>query len=254
MGEAMLVIDTETTGFDTSDEVVEAAAIWIQAEDKLRLGHFSTLIKPRAAKMNVEARAIHHILDHELEKAPALEESGLLEMLAMADIHVGHSAEFDRRLLTQSGVANLPARYICTWRCALHLYPDCPSHKNQVLRYYLDLDVPPVSHYFLPHRALSDAYVTSGLLLRMLETHTIEELVKLSQTPALLKTVKFGKNRGQLWQDQDMGFLAWVLSKKFGEDERYTAKHWLTIKRKEHEERIQAASSQNGNIESQGPG
>ena len=226
----ILVVDTETTGFETTDEMVEVAAVWIQ--ENTRLGHYHSLIRPHVP-VNVEARAVHHITDEELNKAPTLEDSGFSMLLSAADILVAHNVEFDRRMLLQSGVpdAALPSRCVCTWRCALHLYPMAPRHSNQVLRYWLGLNIPKLKYH--PHRALPDALVTSELLLHMLKENTIEHLEELSTKPALLHTVKFGKRRGLKWQEMDTGFLAWVLSREFGIDEKHTARYWLKEKRDE---------------------
>ena len=85
-------------------------------------------------------------------------------------------------------------------RVAKHLWPDAPGYGNQVLRYWLEL---PVDSDCVPHRALGDAQVTAQLLLKELALvdGSVERLLELTETPVLLKTVSFGKHRGQLWKD-----------------------------------------------------
>lgn len=219
----VVVVDTETTGVSEIDQVVELALVTAKS--------WSSLVRP-SCPVSPEARAAHHITDEELADAPTmanlLERRGLPEFAPSSEtVLVAHNAEFDRRVLIQSGVpvSLLPERTICTWRCALHLWPDAPRHSNQVLRYYLDLDVPPLD--MSPHRALPDALVTLALLNRMLLECTMERLVKITAEPALLGVVRFGKYRGTRWQDLESGYLRWILKQDFDEDARHTARHWL---------------------------
>lgn len=234
------VTDTETTGTEQGDQVVEIAICVLGEKTR-----WSSLVKP-SVLVTHEARAAHHITDEELRTAWTMEEilerRGLPEYGHLPEkeacaaepdwrredvVFVAHNAEFDRRMLLQSGVPEdvLPPRTICTWRCALHLFPDAPRHSNQVLRYYLDLVVPKLKAP--PHRAMPDVVVTSALLVRMLEERSAEELLQLTLQPALLSRVNFGKYRGMRWQDLDSGYLSWILGQDFDEDARHTARHWL---------------------------
>jgi exodeoxyribonuclease X len=232
----LIVIDTETTGAEETDQVVEIAMMTFNTRQT-----WDSLIRP-TVPVNVIARAVHHIQDHELEKAPLIADIQFPWQENPEDyILVGHSVDFDIKMLQQSGIKNLPSRFICTWRCARHLFPDAPRHSNQVLRYYLNLPAPPVSTH-PPHRALADVLVTSALLHVMLEQKTIAELLELSVTPVLLQTCTFGaKWRGKPWQEVDEGYLRWLLSCKdppLQEDVQYTARYWLDVKIAEREERI----------------
>jgi exodeoxyribonuclease X len=218
------VIDTETTGLEITDQVVEVAAVELPSWET-----WTTLVVP-GVPISLEARAVHHILDHELREAPTVKGLVIEGLLPWTPEHVMacHNLEFDLRMLLQSGFpeAVLPGRKICTWRCSLHLFPDSPSHSNQVLRYYLDVKVP--HHDGPPHRALPDALVTAAVLSRMLRERTVEELVELTTRPALLSKVPFGKSRGRPWSEMDRGFLMWVLDPRqtFNADVKHTARHW----------------------------
>lgn len=230
------VVDTETTGVGELDQVVEIAVAWI--DPALRAPprgdwRWTSLVRP-SVPVSAEGRAAHHISDAQLLRAPTVEallkkKLGLRELRERGDVvFAAHNAEFDRRMLLQSGVPTefLPTRTICTWRCALHLFPDAPRHSNQVLRYHLGLRIPDLPS-LPPHRALPDAVVTAALLCRMLETHSVEDLVRLTTEPVLLTTVRFGKHRGAKWADMDHGYLSWVLSKDFDVDVMHTARHYL---------------------------
>jgi exodeoxyribonuclease X len=123
----------------------------------------------------------------------------------------------------------------------MHLWPDAPSYKNQVLRYWLGLEVPFLGSALYPHRALYDALVTAALVERMLQTHTVEELLLLTTEPVLLKTIRFGTHRGKLWEEVPDGYLRWILrqgQKKDDADEEgfdldviHTARHWIEARR-----------------------
>jgi len=219
------VVDVETTGISETDQVVEWATVTVPGGLRFR-----AMVQP-TVPISLEARAVHHITDAELEGCWPMsrilnEETSICG--EGATVMAAHNLEFDLRMLLQSGVPReaLPARTVCTWRCALHLYPDSPAHSNQVLRYYLGLEVPPVDEP--PHRALPDAVVTAALLERMLTERSLAELEALTGQPALLARVPFGKSRGRPWAEMDRGFCLWVLDPRqtFNSDVKHTARHW----------------------------
>lgn len=226
----LMVIDVETTGNEDTDQVIEIAVVSIY--DNVQLTWHS-LVRP-TVPINVVARATHHILDADLLEAPMVAELNLPWGLSPEEVVlVGHCIAFDVRMLRQSGIENLPTRTICTMRCAKHLYPEAPRFSNQVLRYHLGLNAPPAS-LFPPHRALSDAVVTAALLKHMLQYATVDELVAMTQAPALLSNVTVGvRHRGKPWSNVDEGYLRWVLGcndPPFDDDVRHTVRHWLNVK------------------------
>ncbi len=212
------VIDCETTGLGEKAQVVEVAVV-------TRTSVQAFLIRP-TTPIEPAARAVHHLRDEDLAGAPTMKElMRWVPTLFSADVLVAHNTEFDRRMLLQSGVpkAVLPKQTICTMRCGFHLFPDAPAFGNQTLRYWLGLDIQSPSS----HRALSDALVTAAVLRRMLTMKSLEELIELTQTPALLQTVRFGKFRGTQWRDLDSAYLGWITRRDFGADELHTARYWL---------------------------
>jgi exodeoxyribonuclease X len=240
------VLDTETTGMSETDEVCELAIVsWEQSRPD-RDDRWSSLVRP-SCPVSLEARAVHHIGDEQLAEswtfAEMMEHRGLPELGLLGKDHVrddytsqtvcvaAHNIEFDRRMIQQSCVVPLPERQICTWKCAMHLYPDAPSHSNQVLRYYLDVRVPLIKS-LPPHRALPDAVVTAAILKHILASHEVDELIELTKRPVMLKTVRFGKYRGSRWEDMEDGYLNWILSKDFDEDVRHTARTLLERRRR----------------------
>lgn len=249
----LCVTDTETTGMDPADQVCELGIVTIHwdsiglkplsAEDR-----WSTLIRP-TVPVKPEARAAHHLTDAELASAFTVDEhvqqGGFPQLYDGPFVFVAHNAEFDLRMLRQSGVHVLDsAPVICTYQCAKHLWSDAPSYKNQVLRYWLGLDEKYGTVSLLdtsagervhrtltlaslpPHRALADCVVTAALLREMLTLKTVEELIEMTRTPVLQKNVPFGKYRGQPWSAMDRGYLNWILGKEFDEETMYAARYW----------------------------
>lgn len=235
----IVTLDTETTGMKDIDQVLELALVsWRYPTEFEPDAHWSSLIKP-TCPVSVGARAVHHISDEELEGRLSMQ--GLLDQRGLPELGIlrkgskhddyssepvivaAHNMAFDERILRQSGLT-LTMPKICTWRCSMHLYPDSEDgHSNQVMRYYLGLEVPEVTD-LPPHRALPDAVVTAALLQHMLLKHTPEELVALSTTPVRLKKVRFGKHKGMLWKDVPSDYLDFVLKKDFDEDVKTTAR------------------------------
>lgn len=237
------VIDTETTGAEETDQVVEVAAVHLLFDsdgDLVRHKCWSSLFKP-SVPVSAIGRASHHISDAALRRAPTIAKS--LPLPIEGDYVAFHNAAFDLQMLAQSGVPReqIPEKVICTWRCSMHLWPDAPRHSNQVLRYHKNV-VQIAASKLPPHRALPDALVTASNLVAMLREKSADELVEMTSLPVLLHTVRFGKYRGQLWETLDEGYLHWILSKSFGEDEKYTAQHWISKRREEKCQEPQASA------------
>lgn len=260
----LAVVDTETTGMGPRDQVLELAIVTVgynlveppeRADGVVTVApwgntweedQWHTLVRP-TVPVTLGARATHHITDAMLAGEMSMEElmgrRGLPELDSATTVFVAQNAEFDVRLLDQSGVA-VDNPVICTWRCAQHIWPGAPEgHSNQVLRYMLELDRLYGSldlEGLPPHRALPDAVVTSRLLMYMLGTHSPEDLVRLTRTPITHQVCRFGKHEGKAWREVarvDPGYLRWIMDqgpkrtvdgveKGFDEDMRHTVVYW----------------------------
>jgi len=249
----LLVVDTETTGDSETDQVIELsvrASVRSAVKPPSRWEYHS-LYRP-TCEIHPAARAAHHLTDEQLANHETflekLEEEGRdfagLRDGSDDDVFVAHFAAFDRRMLVQSAGSvdlGLPKKEICTWKCAQNLWPDAPGYKNQVLRYWLKLDVPHHDNVWMqPHRAHHDTLVTELLVERMLQERSVEELIELTKQPVLIKTCKFGEHSGKPWSEVPQSFLSWVLARGprrpdprggrdigFDEDVRHTCQHWL---------------------------
>lgn len=225
----LTVVDTETTGLEEKDRVVEMAAVTVTREGGVT-STWSSLFSSDVP-VEPEARAAHHIRDDDLRDAPSPELLPVLDILG-SGIVAAHNLAFDAKMIEQTWGCKISERRICTWKCARHLWKGMPSYSNQALRYRLDLIVPGADG--LPsHRALADALVTTAILQRMLIDNTPEDLMRLTAEPVLMTLVPFGKYRGQTWESMDTGYLRWVLDprREFDEDTLHTARHWLESRR-----------------------
>lgn len=238
------VIDTETTGLDhVNDRVVEIAAVDVAWSAGGGWGYSprgATLVNPDRP-IPPETSAIHHIVDDDVRDAPYFaeiaehfeREGAAYNELIEIDAFAAHNAAFD------SAFCNfIAAPWLCTHRLALHLWPEAPKHSNQVLRYWLGLDVT-LPEGLYPHRALADAIVTAKLLIRELEelerrnvfgellNVTPADLIAWSARPAELVWIPFRSRRGERWADADESFLLWVLDRDFEQDIHHTARRCL---------------------------
>lgn len=239
---ACYTLDLETTGLDPkTDAVVELAIVsLIFSDDKLGgtrnwfvLPGASSLVAP-GRRIPPEARAVHHLSDAELRDAPQLPQA-LAQVLAQVDQRgelceaiVAHNAMFDKGFVGAYFPSAIP--WLDTWRCAMHLWFDAPSYSNGTLFYWLGLDKTMPVTEAKTHRALYDATVTAHLLQRMLQTHTLIDLLELQAKPVLQKVCRFGKYRGSAWSDVPRDYLRWVLvqdNPPFEDDVVHTCRHWL---------------------------
>jgi exodeoxyribonuclease X len=155
----------------------------------------------------------------------------LPEILNFGATHAAaHNAAYDGPIVDRALPEDSRLKWICTWRCSAHVWPEAPGHGNQVLRYWLGLRGP--TSRLPPHRALPDAQVTAQLLIRLLGIHSPEELHEMTGRPLLLRKLRFGKYRDELWADavkKDPGYFRWVLGQDFDADTKYTARYYLDL-------------------------
>jgi DNA polymerase III epsilon subunit-like protein len=113
-------IDTETTGLEKDDEVVEISII---DSDGTRL--FSSLVKP-SRPIPAAAQRIHHITDKEVASAPAwpILWPRIRSFLYSRPV-AAYNAPFDYRMMQQSH-----ARYRLPWRDNLNMVDVLPIYSD----------------------------------------------------------------------------------------------------------------------------
>ena len=115
------------------------------------------------------------------------------------------------------------AQWICTWKCALRLWPDSPGFSNQVLRYWRMPDGLDRARGLPVHRAFPDAYVTAHHLRDQLNEAGLDQLLAWSAEPGLLPRVPYGSDRGRYWGELSDDELQRYLSDR-NEDVRFSAR------------------------------
>jgi exodeoxyribonuclease X len=224
-GTIIRCLDIETTGLDPiEDEIVEIAAVDLRTDGSV-IGMTETLVKPQST-VSPLASAVHHLVGQDLESAPSIEV--VIARFAGADAYVAHNCSFEegflRRYLGQQV-------WICTYKCALRVWPEFETHNNQALRYQLGL-VNPLGldrAKLIPHRALSDGIVTGAILLELLKHASWEQLIAWTNEPALMTVLGFGKHRGQRFDAVPRDYLRWMAEapNSLSETAKFSARYWL---------------------------
>lgn len=200
------VVDFETTGAQGS-EVIEAAFVDLeQVGVEWRVGLLTARLFRPCGGVSVHARAVHHIRDADLQSAEASSVEAVERFLsqgAAVDAFVAHHAEFERSFLPSLR----SAPWICTAKSARCAWPQAVGHSNQILRYWLDLQLDPA--LALPaHRAGPDAYVTAHILRELLRTETVQGLLEWTTQPS---PVTFGRHKGKSWSEVPSEYLEWMI-------------------------------------------
>lgn len=212
------VIDFETTGTEPAEgaKVCEVGACDLDLEAKLV--HTPRTWLCGVDKMPPEVRAVHHISlaechgEHPFNAADMFPHAN-----GMPAAIAAHNAEFETKFFKS------PVPVICTYKAALRVWPDAPSHSNGALRYWLEDagKIAPDHALTQPaHRAGPDAYVTAHLLLALFNTGaTGRDMIAWTKEPRLLPTCPIGKFRGQPWSEVEGGFLGWMLRQETMEED-----------------------------------
>lgn len=220
-------IDFETTGIPSEAEphaVVEYGRCDVHHERPAVVGETVSALCNPGRPIPVEARAVHHIGDADVVGCISPDQAFRDLMAGNPAYFVAHNADYERQFF---GGREVP--WICTYKVALRLWPDAPSHSLQVLRYFLDLPVEN-ARAMPPHRAGPDAYLCAVLMARILDEGRVsaDEMVRWSNGPALMPRIPFGKHRGKRWEEVPLDYLDWVANKsELDRDAKANARHWI---------------------------
>lgn len=218
------VIDLETAGalatdvceIGWQDVVQEADGRWaVNAE------RGAAFVNP-GRPISAATMAIHHIQDEEVAGAPFWKDAAppVLRPVGGVLALAAHRAAFEQRFCTPALSGG--AAWICTWKCALRLWPELQSFSNQMLRYQRRPAGLDHATGLPAHRAMPDAYVTAHHLRDMLNAASVEQLLAWSREPGLLPRVPRGPHRGAAWAVLDMESLR-ALARERDLDVRFSA-------------------------------
>jgi exodeoxyribonuclease X len=231
------IVDLETCGLPPDDcQIVEVACVDLvlePAEDDGRAmvwkrgRMWSSLVNPGRPIPPV-ASAVHHITDAMVAEAPAFHTLVPSIVGGEPSYFVAHNARFE--IVCVAAFDKLrppiiaPSRWLCTYKAAVTLWPEAPSHGNQALRYWLKLNL--AEEPGPPHRALGDAYVTAAIARRILaHSPRLEDWADVSSKPVFLPSFRFGKHQGMPIAELPIDYLEWVVQNiRDDEDVVYTSR------------------------------
>ena len=123
------VVDFETTGTEPPEaQVCEVGLCDLYVAEK-RVGPPQTWLCGVRA-MPPEVRAVHHIMLADCATAAPFSAETMFDERVTAI--AAHNAEFETKFFVS------PVPVICTYKAALRVWPDAPSHSNGALRYWLE--------------------------------------------------------------------------------------------------------------------
>jgi exodeoxyribonuclease X len=240
-----ILFDTETTGNQERDRIIQIGALVIRSKENIEL--YDELCST-TVPISLEAMEVHNITPDIIADKPPFAETDFFARLnhlnAPENYLIAHNIAFDLGMLQKEGFEN---RYtlIDTLQCAKHLLPDSPYHRLQYLRYALDIyldenaEAEALGATIKAHDAIGDVIVMKLLLSKLVKIvheqypgeDIMQRLAELTKTPVLMKTFKFGKYKGREIEEiarEDMGYLGWMRKNlELDKDMKYTLDQYL---------------------------
>lgn len=239
------VVDLETTAFTPEEggEVIEAgwtdllfdvAGRTFEIDLPNGLWRFCPVgpIKPAN-------QAVHHISKRELTGLPSCQPSDLKLLATGLNSRFGmtptvlcaHNSAFEAAFMTPEIIGD--ARWVCTLKAALRLYPDAEAHNNHAIRYLLEIDLDE-RLAMPPHRAQPDSYVTANIIGRMLaDGVSLRDMLRWTREPKHLPRCPIGEHKDKPWAEVPADFLQWMTTKakNMDADTKFAAEQELARRR-----------------------
>jgi len=240
-----IILDTETTGTDEQDRVIQLGYMVLGGKDVEVHNEFCSADVP----INFAAMEVHGITPEMIEGKPKCTEmpayKRLLELNTPENYMIIHNAPFDLKMLEKEGF-EVQMKVIDTLRVAKHIFEDEDAHRLQYFRYKMDLykeeeaEAKKLGIEVKAHDAIGDVLVLKLFLTKLRKAveekfpgeNPVEKMVDLTNTPILIKTFRFGKHKGKTLQEvaqEDAGYLRWMLSsmENLDDDMRYSINYYL---------------------------
>ena len=235
-----VLFDTETTGNQEEDRVIQFGAMVVDQKGKVEA--FDELCSSDV-EIKIEAMEVHNITPDLLIGKPKAVETNFYQKLEELNTNenflIAHNIPFDLGMIKKEGFVN-QYQLIDTLRCAKHLFPELPYHRLQYIRYALELfkveEAEASKHNITikAHDAIGDVLVMKLFLTKLVakcrqiypDYNPIEKLAELTKTPVFIKTFKFGKHKGKDVEQvakEDAGYLNWMRTNmELDDDLKYT--------------------------------
>ena len=134
-----VLFDTETTGNQSDDRIIQVGAMVIGAKGDVEV--YDELCSSDVA-IKIEAMEVHNITPDVIEgKAPFTATQFWKDLEALnneGNYLIAHNIKFDLGMLEKEGFVN-SMKLIDTLRCSKHLFPESNYHRLQYFRYSLGL-------------------------------------------------------------------------------------------------------------------
>ncbi len=240
-----ILFDTETTGNQDEDRVIQVGAMIVNANAEVEI--FDELCYSEVP-IKIEAMAVHGITPDQIEGKGSFVETNFYKTLQTLNTQenylIAHNLPFDLGMIEKEGfVSNM--RLIDTLRVSKHLLSDQKSKALQYLRYaleiYKDEEQEAAKHAITikAHDAIGDVLVMKLLLSKLVSLtkskypgeNPMIKMQELTKTPVLIDSFTFGKHRGKKIQDvcqSDIRYIEWMRNNMdLDEDMKYTLDKYL---------------------------
>ena len=240
-----VLFDTETTGNQEQDRIIQVGAMIVHSKDEIEV--FDELcLAP--VPISIEAMEVHNITPELIADRGLYDETDFAQKIQQLNQKenylIAHNISFDLAMLEKEGFQN-HYTLIDTLRCAKHLLPDSPNHRLQYLRYALELyqveqaEADKLNITIKAHDAIGDVLVMKLLLSRLVRLtqekfagiNPMQKLAELTQTPVMMKTFKFGKYKDREIAEivnEDRGYITWMRANlDLDEDMTFTLDYYL---------------------------
>ncbi|GIT97959.1 3'-5' exonuclease [Sulfurovum sp. TSL1] len=240
-----VLFDTETTGNQELDRIIQVGAMIVHSKDEIEV--FDELcLAP--VPITIEAMEVHNITPDRIADKGLYDETDfalkLQQFNQKENYLIAHNIAFDLAMLEKEGFEN-HYTLIDTLRCAKHLLPESPNHRLQYLRYALELyqieqaEAQKIGITIKAHDAIGDVLVMKLLLSKLVRLtqekfagiNPMQKLAELTQTPVMMKTFKFGKYKDREIAEvvhEDRGYITWMRANlDLDEDMTFTLDYYL---------------------------
>ncbi|WP_457745405.1 exonuclease domain-containing protein [Sulfurimonas sp.] len=240
-----IILDTETTGTNEEDRIIQLGYIVLGAKEIEVHNEFCSSDTP----ISFGAMEVHGITPQMIEGKPKcvdMEAYKRLNELNIAENYmIIHNAPFDLKMLEKEGFST-QMKVIDTLRVAKHVMPDEEAHRLQYFRYKMELykeeqkEADALGIEVKAHDAIGDVLVLKLFLSKLRKIvedkfpgeNSVEKMVDLTNTPILIQTFRFGKHKGKTLQEvarDDAGYLRWMLGnmENLDDDMRYSINYYL---------------------------
>lgn len=188
----LVVLDTETTGLESADQIIELAIINMAGETL-----FNQRFKP-TVKIHPQAEAVHGISENELANCPSWPayQKQITEILADKTAII-FNREFDLRMMKQTAnafngdtawLAFFDVNAYCAMKTAVAAFG--ASNRHGTISLAIAADEAGLSWQGQAHNALADCDMTRRLILAIADRHkpVLDQLKKAEEQKAQLRT------------------------------------------------------------------